>query len=217
MGVFVPWYQDRDVKSIRAVELVRCLKRLKASKQERIVEIGVDQLNEISDLQDYDLIIAIPSSYALVSQIMVSIKRFAGDRLVEGLLYKLPTSKMMVDWEKAEREGSSRTVARLKSMYNKAKAGLFEIKNHGGSYRRYLFNFMAVNMNHAAFERLKTARKILFVDDTYGIGASITEALRVIRQINPTVEAQGFCMVHDFPSRTKMIKNFSHYIEFDAA
>jgi hypothetical protein len=207
MKLFVPWYQDYGMTRMEAVKVVRCMKRLEASKLDEIIQEGLDQLTDISLLSGYDLIIALPSSYGLVSRIMSELfiqYDNIGGKLIEGLMYKLPSSEMKIDWEKAHREGSEKTIPRLESFYQKVKSGAFQIKEHAGSNRRYLYNFLTFNQNHIAFELLKKARRILLVDDTYGIGASLTEALRIIREINPTVEARGFCLIHDFPCRTKM-------------
>ena len=207
MKVFVPWYQDHGMKPMEAVKVVRCMKQLQASALDEIIWEGLDQLTDISPLSEYDLIIALPSSYGLVNRIMEEISiqyDYHRHMLVSGLMYKLPSSEMMIDWKKAHREGSEKTIPRLESFYQKVKSGAFQIKEHAGSNRRYLYNFLTFNQNHVAFELLKKAGRILLVDDTYGIGASLTEALRIIREINPTVDARGFCLIHDFPCRTKM-------------
>lgn len=219
MRVFVPWYQDRGLKPMQAVEVVRCLKRVNASEQDEIVGKGVNQLDEISPISDYDLIISVPSSFALVNRIIKEISSYDGTegKIVEGLMYKLPSSDVMIDWDKAEREGSEKTIPRLESFYKTLKSSAFEIKGHAGSNRRYLYNFLGFNRNHVSFERLKTVKRILLIDDTYGMGVSMTEALRIIREVNPTVHADGFCLVHDFPCRTDYLKHFAGEINFEAA
>lgn len=219
LRVFVPWYQYFKMKPMEAVNTVRCLKNIASTKQSSIIWEGIRQLNEISPLRNYDLIIAAPSSFSLVRHLIDEIRRYSGteDKIVEGLLYKLPAAEMMIDWAKAEREGSSKTIPLLKAVYKTLKDGSFEIKDHHANVRRYLYNFMKVNENHIAVERLKTSRRILFIDDTFGGGATLSEALRVIREINPNLIAEGFCLVHDFPYRTNKLKNFSGFVEFEHA
>ena len=67
---------------------------------------------------------------------------------------------------------------------------------------------MRLNIEHPLYQRLVEAKRILIVDDTIGQGVSLSEAARVIREINKIAIIKAFALVYDFPCATTSIKYF---------
>lgn len=148
---------------------------------DEMIEIALDRFEEyVRPLSEFGTFISLPSRSDLNKLIMDAMKKRVGDGvnfltapMVKDAYKNLQYHKDAVN--RMTPEGKDRLIKTFAGL--RKREGNVEIKNIPDSLRRYAFGFMKLN------DKIETIKNhdILLVDDTIGSGASLVEALRLLK------------------------------------
>jgi hypothetical protein len=229
INYFCPYYQPRYSTGDEAVARIRALKRILSEDRsyiKGIIEhalIGLESWNYGGVrfyAENFDVVVPLPSQFPLVkliTDIMVErskvLRKTTVSNIADSILSKKTFDELLIDENRLDWEMNERTDALVEHYAKTVRCWLgemFEVKRIQASLRRYIYNFLRLNTKHNLYQRLVEAKKILLVDDTIGQGVTLSEAARVIREVNKTASIDAFTLVHDFPCATNSIKYFAN-------
>lgn len=173
----------------------------------QMIEYAIDEFLKIYDINQFDIILGMPSSSGVVKKIIDKLKNkgFYGDVVYKGFVKNRMRNTYLRE-DLLNRESSLKTKEKVpKSFtisrtlhYDKvAKSSLFPTR-----FRRYVGGLLRINFNrglnrNSGIQRLSTLfnKKVLIVDDTFGEGLTLREAMD---RLNPyTKNVIGFTVMKD--------------------
>ena len=180
-----------------------------------------DYNSRISNIQNYDVIITVPSQAPLNQMIINEFKSYINPNktlMIDDFLLKNRVKDIRWDNEEykevEEREGKNpEQIAKvrkmrditLRSLYSKINMDKeFQIKMvTKSSLRRYFYKFMHINdkLDEEIFLKVNNG-KILIIDDSFGSGVTMREAARSIKHLNPK-RIDAFILLHDYAPSSK--------------
>ena len=180
-----------------------------------------DYNSRISNIQNYDMIITVPSQAPLNQMIINEFKSYINPNktlMIDDFLLKNRVKDIRWDNEEykevEEREGKNpEQIAKvrkmrditLRSLYSKINMDKeFQIKMvTKSSLRRYFYKFMHINdkLDEEIFLKVNNG-KILIIDDSFGSGVTMREAARSIKHLNPK-RIDAFILLHDYAPSSK--------------
>lgn len=187
-----------------------------------MINNGIRDFNErVAKIQNYDVIITVPSQSPLNQMINEEFKSYINPEktlVINDILLKNRVRDIKWDNEEymevEEREGKNpEQIAKvrkmrditLKSLYSKGNLNKeFQVKMvTKSSLRRYFYKFMHINdkLDEQLFLKINNGR-VLIIDDSFGSGVTIKESSRVIKHLNPK-RVDAFILLHDYAASTK--------------
>lgn len=188
-----------------------------------MINNGIRDFNDrVAKIQNYDVIVTIPSQSPLNQMIIGEFKSYIDPEktlVIDNLLLKNRVRDIRWDnkeyMEVEEREGKNpEQIAKvrkmrdimLKSIYSKGNLNKeFQVKMvTKSSLRRYFNKFMHINdkLDEDLFLKINGGR-VLIIDDSFGSGVTIAESARAMKHLNPK-KIDSFILLHDYaPSARK--------------
>lgn len=187
-----------------------------------MINNGIRDFNaRVANIQNYDVVVTIPSQSPLNQMIIDEFKSYINPEktlVIDNLLLKNRIRDIRWDnkeyMEVEEREGKNPDqIAKvrkmrdimLKSIYSSVNMNKeFQIKMvTKSSLRRYFTKFMHINdkLDEQLFLKINNG-KVLIIDDSFGSGVTIREAARAIKHLNPK-KIDAFILLHDYAASTK--------------
>lgn len=175
---------------------------------DKMVQYSIDEFLKIHNVNDFDVIMGLPSSSGIVKKIVGEFihRGFKGTVIYKGFK-KTRIRNVKFKQHVVDRESSLKTKEKVypaflrtrKLHYDKvSKASLFPTR-----FRRYIENILELGWK--AVGNLGTGpiknQKILVVDDTFGEGLTMCEVFRILKPY--TTNVVGFTVMKDMARKIK--------------